>query len=318
MAHIPSVTAPARVPWDQRTSATISIPATAMTVIKARTAATDRSATNLGSFIGGSGYHVQAFGDNELLPRGPAVTLPLTVVVHFDYISTMSEQPKAIAYVRVSTTEQATDGVSLDAQRSRISAWCTANGYELAAVHVDAGLSGSKAHNRPALQLALTEACRAKAALVVYSLSRLARSTKDAIAISERLDKSGADLVSLSEQIDTTTAAGKMVFRMLAVLAEFERDLISERTSTAMQHKRSRGEYTGGLEPYGWRRATNSDRLEPCLAEQAIAQEAASLRDAGLSLRAIGGRLEAEGRRPRGGGRWHAKTVRDLLEARAA
>ena len=102
---------------------------------------------------------------------------------------------------------------------------------ELVAVHVDAGLSGAKAHNRPALQAALTDACKHKAALVVYSLSRLARSTKDAIAISERLHKAGADLVSLSEKIDTTSAAGKMVFRMLAVLAEFERDIISERTA---------------------------------------------------------------------------------------
>jgi DNA invertase Pin-like site-specific DNA recombinase len=68
----------------------------------------------------------------------------------------------------------------------------------------------------------LAAACERKAALIVYSLSRLARSTKDAIAISERLAKNGADLVSLSERIDTTTAAGKIVFRMLAVLAEFE------------------------------------------------------------------------------------------------
>lgn len=74
--------------------------------------------------------------------------------------------------------------------------------------------------------------------LVVYSLSRLARSTTDAIAISERLAKSGADLVSLSEWIDTTSASGKMVFRMLAVLAESERDLVSERTKTAMAHLR--------------------------------------------------------------------------------
>lgn len=69
-------------------------------------------------------------------------------------------------------------------------------------------------------------------------MSRLARSTRDAITTSERLDKAGAALVSLSEKIDTTTAAGKMVFRMLAVLAEFERDQISERTTTAMQHKK--------------------------------------------------------------------------------
>jgi DNA invertase Pin-like site-specific DNA recombinase len=78
--------------------------------------------------------------------------------------------------------------------------------------------------------------------LVFYSLSRLARSTKDAIAISERLSRAGADLVSLSEKIDTTSAAGKMIFRLLAVLAEFERDLISERTKAALSVKREKRE----------------------------------------------------------------------------
>jgi site-specific DNA recombinase len=75
------------------------------------------------------------------------------------------------------------------------------------------------------LQAALSEACKHKAALIVYSLSCLPRSTRDAIIISKRLSKSGADLVSLSERIDTTTVAGKIVFRRLGVLAEFEREL---------------------------------------------------------------------------------------------
>src|SRR5690348_16798834 len=108
----------------------------------------------------------------------------------------------AVGYARVSTDMQASDGVSLDAQKAKIRAWCEANGYTLAGLHVDAGLSGCRSDNRPGLQEALAAACKRKAALVVYSLSRLARSTKDAIAISERLAKNGADLVSLSERID--------------------------------------------------------------------------------------------------------------------
>src|SRR6266581_6504849 len=81
--------------------------------------------------------------------------------------------------------------------------------------------------------------------LVVYSLSRLARNTTETLELGERLAKAGADLVSLSEKIDTTSAAGKMVFRMLAVLAEFERDQISERTRVAMQHMRCEGKRVG-------------------------------------------------------------------------
>jgi site-specific DNA recombinase len=66
--------------------------------------------------------------------------------------------------------------------------------------------------------------------LVVYSLSRLTRSTTDMLHVSELMEQRGVDLVSLTEKIDTISAAGKMVFRMLSVLNEFERDLVSERT----------------------------------------------------------------------------------------
>lgn len=152
---------------------------------------------------------------------------------------------QAIGYVRVSTVQQATEGVSVEAQWERIAAWCEAHGYVLAVIYVDNGLGGRRLDNRPGLKAALSQAVETQATLVTYSLSRIARSTIDAIATSDRLRKAGADLVSLSEHIDTATAAGKMVFRMLAVLAEFERDLISERTAGAMRHKRARGEYTG-------------------------------------------------------------------------
>ena len=117
----------------------------------------------------------------------------------------------ASIYLRVSTAGQVAEGVSLEAQEARARKWAEANGYIVAGVHCDAGISGKRAGNRPGLQSALTEVCRNKGALVVYSLSRLARSTKDAITIAERLEKAGADLVSLSEKIDTTSAAGCQV-----------------------------------------------------------------------------------------------------------
>ena len=109
---------------------------------------------------------------------------------------------QAIAYIRVSTMEQATEGVSLEAQQARIAAWCESNGYKLAEVCIDAGLSGSRMDNRPELQRAL-DAIKKGNALVVYSLSRLGRSTKDILNISDLLQIRKADLVSLSEQFDT-------------------------------------------------------------------------------------------------------------------
>ena len=217
----------------------------------------------------------------------------------------------AIAYIRVSTAGQAAEGVSLAAQRARLEAWAAAGGLELASVHEDAGVSGAKAANRPALQAALSEVCRRKGVLVVYSLSRLARSTKDALAIAERLEKAGADLVSLSEQIDTTTAAGKMVFRMLAVLAEFERDLISERTRGAMAHMRRQGRRISGRIPFGSDLA--GDRLVENTKEAAVVELMRGLRADGRSLRQIAAELERRNVTAKYGGRWTAKTISFVL-----
>src|SRR5690606_25931624 len=144
-------------------------------------------------------------------------------------------------YIRVSTEKQANEGISLEAQESRIQQWCKANGYELAGEYVDAGISGKSMETRKELLAALA-ALKKGMALVSYSLSRLARSSKDALVIGELVAKKQADMVSLFEQIETTAAAGKMMLQMMAVLAEFERNLVAERTAKALQHKERTGE----------------------------------------------------------------------------
>lgn len=222
----------------------------------------------------------------------------------------------AIGYTRVSTADQAADGVSLDAQRDRIRAWCAGNGYTLDETFTDAGLSGKRADNRPGLQAALTRACAKRAALVVYSLSRLARSTKDAISIAERLDRAGADLVSLTERIDTTSAAGKMLFRLLAVLAEFERDLVSERTTAALAHKSRNGERVGEI-PYGFRLADDGVALLPDDPEQSIIGEIRIMRAGGRSYRRIAVELTRRGvRTKKQNTQWTHQTIARLCSAR--
>lgn len=220
----------------------------------------------------------------------------------------------AVCYIRVSTEEQAAEGISLDAQRSKIAAWCLCNDYELIAVHVDAGLSGGRSDNRPGLQSALDQACKTGSAFVVYSLSRLARSTKDTLAISERLDKAGADLVSLSEKVDTTSASGKMVFRLLAVLAEFERDQISERTKLALWHKKNKGQRVGTV-PYGFDLDADGV-LVPNAKEQSAIALARALRAQGHTLQAIANELEAKAYRTKKGlSRWSPKVVMGIIAA---
>ena len=228
----------------------------------------------------------------------------------------MKNKPKtAIGYVRVSTEGQVQNGVSLDAQRARIQAWAESNGYDLAAVHVDEGISGGKLTNRPAAQKAIAQACKRKAALIVYSLSRLARSTRDAIDISEKLHKAGADLVSLSEALDTTTASGKMVFRMLAVLAEFERDLVSERTTTAMRHLRSQGRRIGRWLPYGYDLDVDGEHLAENPAEQQTVALIRSWHLAGMTMRTIADDLNSRGIPAKQGGRWSHVGVWRVLNA---
>ena len=147
--------------------------------------------------------------------------------------------------------------------------------------------------------------------LVVYSLSRLSRSTKDTLQIAERLDKAGADLVSLSERIDTTSASGKMVFRLMAVLNEFERDQVSERTTAALQHKKAKGLVYSPV-PYGYER--QGDTLVPVKEELRILELMRSLRSQGRSYAWIASYLTGRGIPTKNGGQWHPATVRGMVK----
>ena len=198
---------------------------------------------------------------------------------------------RAIAYIRVSTEEQAREGISLEAQEAKVRAWCDLNDYDLAGIFTDAGISGKKADNREGLQKALHELKRGDC-LVVYSLSRLSRSTKDTLEIADQLSKKGVDLVSLSERIDTTSASGKMVFRLLAVLAEFERDQISERTKSAMGYKKANGGKVGPT-PFGFDQLDG--KLIPNEAELNVVKVMRMLRARGFSYQRIADHLNENG-----------------------
>lgn len=221
---------------------------------------------------------------------------------------------KVIGYIRVSTQGQADKGASLEAQRAKIEAWCNLNDGELVAVFEDAGISGGGMAKRDGLQDALKATTKGMA-LVAYSISRLARNTKDMLDIAERLEKKGADLVSLSERIDTTTASGRMIFRMLAVLAEFEKEQIGERTRMALAHKKANGEAYCGA-PFGF--DAIAGRLVAVKKESAIVADILKLREAGASLADIANSLNDRGIEGKRGGKWFPSTVRYLIQRQAA
>jgi DNA invertase Pin-like site-specific DNA recombinase len=223
----------------------------------------------------------------------------------------MAAKRKAVIYTRVSTDDQATNGVSLGAQFERARGWCNLNELTVVGVGEDK-TSGKRADNRESLQAALTQVCAVRGVLVVYSLSRLARSVRDTLDIADRLQKAGADLVSLTENIDTTTACGTMLFRLLAVLAEFERDLISERTSAALQHKKRNGEVYGEV-PYGYVRVS-SGHLQRDSYQHGVIEEMRQKREQGLSFQAIADDLNRARVASAKGGRWDKKTVARIVK----
>lgn len=163
-------------------------------------------------------------------------------------------------YVRVSKDRQARLGVSLGAQEATLRAYCEQKGFTVAAVHAEPnddegrkkGRSGKKMTNRPGLLAALAAVKRDKGILCVYSLSRLTRSIKDLIDIFEQLQKAGADLASTTESFDTTSSMGRFAFKLFGLVAELERELISERTAEALAHKQAIGEKCGGRVPFGY------------------------------------------------------------------
>lgn len=198
-------------------------------------------------------------------------------------------------------------------QQERIATWCINNGYEPDAVFVEV-MSGGRAANRPELLKAVALTCRLKGILVVYSLSRLARSVKDTLAIAERLEKSGANLASLSERIDTNSALGKMIFRLLSTLNEFERDQLAERTACAMAHLRKSNRRISSRIPLGYDLAPNGNMLLVNPAEQKIVTQICTWRRRGMTMVAIADKLHGNGVPTKTGGAWCPSTIRGILE----
>jgi site-specific DNA recombinase len=220
---------------------------------------------------------------------------------------------KAIAYLRVSTEDQAAKGVSLEAQRAKIEAYAKLYDLELVAVLEDAGASG-KSLDRPGLRQALVMLASGEAkALIVMKLDRLTRSVRDLGLLLERDFASGkAALLSVGEQIDTRSAAGRLVLNVLASVAQWEREAIGERTAAALAHKKAKGERVGGV-PYGYRAAGCT--LETVPAEQAVIVQARELRAAGLSLRQVCDQLAARGHLSRTGRPFAPVQVQRMLAA---
>ena len=228
----------------------------------------------------------------------------------------MTSKPKAIGYVRVSTEEQATDGVSLAAQEAKIKAYADLYDLDLVEIIVDAGQS-AKTLDRPGITRALAMLTARQAdGIIVAKLDRLTRSVADLNRLIERLfsEKSGRLLWSVADAIDTRTAAGRLVLNILASVSQWEREAIAERTRDALRHKKALGQRVGAV-PFGSRLAADGITLEPEPAEREVMDLVAELRRTGLSIRGIVSEMNNRGVLTKAGGKWHIATVQRVLAA---
>jgi site-specific DNA recombinase len=219
---------------------------------------------------------------------------------------------KAFGYCRVSTTDQQDEGVSLSNQQERINAWASANGHDLAGMHVEAR-SGGRADNRPELKRAMAAACREGGILVVYSLSRFSRSVRDTLALADQLERAGANLASLSESLDTSTPVGRMFFQLMSVLSEFERNQLRQRTTSAMSHLRQHNKRISYKIPLGYDLARDGVTLLPNQSEQNVISRIVEQRQTGMTLSAIAHGLADDKVATKQGGQWKPNTVLAII-----
>ena len=210
---------------------------------------------------------------------------------------------KAIGYVRVSTGKQVESGLGLEAQRTAIQTEAAARGWELELIE-DQGVSG-KSLQRPGITRALDLLDRGEYdVLLVSKLDRIARSVIDGANLMRRAEDAGWSVVALDMNIDMTTPAGKFMVNSIFNMAEFERALISQRTTSALKAKVDRGEKLPG----------GKTQLPDSTIRLIL-----SARAAGQSMAGIARQLEADAvPTARAGTHWHASTVAAVIRSRRA
>ncbi len=159
-------------------------------------------------------------------------------------MSTLSAQNKPLAavYIRVSTEEQAQHGFSLAGQEEALQNYARALGYEIYRIYKDEGKSAKDIQHRPAMQELLRDAeAQRFGGIFIYKLDRFSRSLKDLILTIDKLKSWNIDFISLQDKIETASASGKLMFHIISAFAEFERNIIGERTLFGMERKTTEG-----------------------------------------------------------------------------
>ena len=221
----------------------------------------------------------------------------------------------AIGYVRVSTTGQAERGYSLDAQRKLIEAQATIDELTIISILADEGAS-ARTIRRTGLRNVINavEAGRVDA-VVVSNIDRLSRSIVDMGRLMEIFNRSprssggrGVSLISATDHFDTESATGRLTRDLLVLFAQWEREIISERTVRAHDIRREQG-LTIGNPPWGYR-AEDDGRLVENDLERQVLCEAWELRlEEHLTWHEVAAALNSRGYRTRAGGPWTRQAI---------
>lgn len=157
-------------------------------------------------------------------------------------MKTDKEKIYAALYIRVSTTEQALEGYSLAAQEHVERNFCKMKGYEVYKVYSDEGISAKDIIHRPGILDLLTDARnKCFSVIVVWKLTRFSRSISNLTTVCDELDKLGVYLISCTESFDCTTPSGRMIRSVLGVIAQFEREVISENVKLGLLERARQG-----------------------------------------------------------------------------
>lgn len=203
---------------------------------------------------------------------------------------------RATGYCRVSTEEQGDSRAGLEAQESAIRAEVAHRGWDLVDVRTEVA-SGKSLRHRPELASILADLREHRTdALIVAKLDRLSRSVMDFASVMETAHEQGWSIVVLDLGVDTTSTNGKLIAHIMIALAQWERELIGDRTRTALTAVRARGTQLG----------------RPSRIDDNTRRMIRLLRDSGQSWQQVADSLTREGIPTAQGGMWHGATVRKL------
>ncbi len=222
-----------------------------------------------------------------------------------------TEQLRAAVYARTSSKNQEY-GYSLDAQVRRSVDRCESLGWEVAFMYRDSAESG-KDTDRPMFKKMLNAAeKRVFDVIVFWKLDRFSRSLMHAVQLESELREHNVSLYSVTEQIDTTSATGRFNFRNLASAAEFERDMIRQRTQMGLNELASESKWPNDSPPLGYE--LNSEGKLSIVAEEAdLVAEIFQLYIEERSMPEVATLLNEQGDQTKAGGEWVPRAVGDVL-----